>query len=119
MTEPSEFAQAEAALPGLEPSRPHDSAMVKAARRTITSLEAAGYLDERHAVLCQQMIELAEVVDIGRRSGKASAVAMAAAQIIATYQLMVPEASGGEGGDAWDELVADMRRSATAPRDSS
>lgn len=119
MTEPSEFAPSESALPGLEPDRPGDSAMLRATRRTIASLEGAGYLDERQAALCQLLLELADVVDAGRRQGKASAVAMAAAQILSTYELLVPESKGGGEGDEWEELVADMRRSAAAPRDAT
>lgn len=119
MTDPNEFAQADELLPGLEPPQRGESAMMRATRRTITALEGAHYLDERQAALCQLMLELAEVVDAGRRQGKASAVAMAAAQILATYELLVPEAKGGDDGDEWAALVADMRRSATAPRDST
>jgi hypothetical protein len=120
MTDPNDFAEAEELLPGLEPPAARDSAMVKAARRTLASLHAIGKVDETHAVLCQQMLELADVVDRGRRQGKASAVAMAAAQIIATYQLMVPETKGGDGdADEWSRLVEEVRRSATTPRDAT
>lgn len=119
MTEPSEFAQADDLLPGLDPPRRGESAMVRAARRTIAALSGDGYLDESHAILCQQILELAEVVDAGRRQGKASAVAMAAAQIIATYEKLVPESAGGSEDDAaWSELVAEFRRSAAPVRDS-
>lgn len=106
------------ALPGLEePTRP-EAEIVAAARRSLRALEAVGLLDERHAVLCQQMIELAKVIDAGRRSGRASAVAMAAAQLLATYQAIVPESEGGDN-DEWSELVAEFRRSAPEIRDQA
>lgn len=105
-------------LPGLEEPAHRESEIVAAARRSLRALEAVGLLDERHAVLCQQMIELARVIDAGRWQGKASAVAMAAAQLLATYQVMVPESEGGEN-DEWSELVAEFRRSAPTVRDQA
>lgn len=117
MTEPADYAGDEL-LPGLEPDRPRDSELVKATRRSIRALEAAGYLDETHAGRTRLLIELAMVVDAGVRQGKASAAAMAAAQILATYEQLVPEAKEGDG-DAYLELVAEIRRSATAPRDTT
>lgn len=119
MTDPADFDPTESALPGLDAPARGESSMKLAARRSITALEAAGYLDETHAVLCEQMLQLADAVDAGRRQGKASAVAMAATALLATYQLMVPESKGGDGGDEWHDLVADIRRSATTPRDTT
>jgi hypothetical protein len=115
---PPEFAPAEV-LPGMETPAAHDSRLRKAAHRTIVALEAAGYLDERHAVVTQLILDLADVVDAGRRQGRASAAAMAAAQLIAAYQLLVPETKGGDGNGALDELVADIRRRAAETRDPS
>ena len=119
MTEPVDYEPDESALPGLEPPKRGESAMLSATRRTIASLDAAGFLDETHAALCQLLIELAQVVDAGRRQGKASAVAMAAAQILATYEKLVPESAGGSEDDAaWSELVAEFRRGAAPLRDT-
>lgn len=106
------------ALPGLEPPKRGEVAIVLACRRTLVSLEAAGLLEERHAILAQSMLELAQVVDAGRRQGKASAVAMAAAQILAIYQQLVPDSEGGET-DEWNELVAEFRRSSPEVRDQA
>jgi len=118
-TGPENFAQDEQLLPGLEPPSRGEPAIKVAARRTITALEAAGFLDERHAVICQLILDLAEVVDAGRRQGKASAAAMAAAQLLAAYTLLMPEANEGGGDDDWSTFVADLRRSATEVRDAA
>jgi hypothetical protein len=111
-----EFGPAEP-LPGMGPWSAHDSKLRQAAHRSIVALSGAGYLDERHAVITQLILDLADVVDAGRRQGRASSAAMAAAQLIAAYQLLVPEAKGGEGNGALDELVAEIRRGAATARD--
>lgn len=115
MTEPTDFERDEAALPGLDAPRPHAPAIVLATRRTIAQLHTAGLVDESHAMLLQLLLDLAEVVDSGRRQGRASAVAMAAAQMLAAYAVLVPPTppdEGGGQGDAFDELAADLRRAA-------
>ncbi len=112
MTDPSDFDQREAVLPGLEPARPHSPAIVLATRRTIAQLVDDGLADESHAMLLQLLLDLADVVDTGRRQGKASAVAMAAAQMLAAYAVLVPptdDPGGGDTGDAFDELAGDLR----------
>jgi hypothetical protein len=120
VSDDARFEATEQLLPGLEPPKPTEPALVKAARRSIVALEAAGYLDERHAVLCQLVLDMAEVTDTGRRHGRASAAAMAAAQLQAAYVLLMPEAiEGGEGNDEWGQLVAEIRRSTTPVRDQA
>lgn len=119
MTTPENFARDEQLLPGLEPPSRGEPAIKLAARRTLVALEAAGYLDERHAVINQLILDLADVVESGRVQGKASAAAMAAAQLLAAYQLLMPEASEGGGDDDWSQFVADLRRSATQIRDAA
>lgn len=105
-------ARSESVLPGLEPPAPCESALTRAARRTIVQLEALGLLDDRHAVVCQLVLDLS-----GRVAGaKDYAAANLSAQLLAAYQLLIPQSEGG-GGDAWDEFVADLRRSATEARD--
>lgn len=104
-------------LPGLEPPARGEPAIVSATRRTLAAMEALGLVDELHAQPMQLLLDLAWVVDSGRRQGKASAVAMAAAQMIATYQLLMPESAGGGETDEWNQLVADLRRSSPALRD--
>lgn len=118
MTTGGDFAPQEL-LPGLEPPARGESAIKRAARRTLTALEAAGYLDERHAVICQLVLDLADVVEAGRLQGKASAAAMAAAQLLAAYEHLMPETTEGGGDDDWSTFVADMRRSAAEVRDAA
>lgn len=117
MPEPADFEATEAALPGLEPDAPRDSALKVAARRSIRALESAGYLDDRHAVVCQLILDLADVISAASKRGQAAAAGMSAAQLLAAFSLLLPEATEGGGSDGWDELVADLRRSAAASRD--
>jgi hypothetical protein len=114
VTEPAEFARTEDVLPGLEPPKVGESALKRSARRTIVQLEALGLLDDRHAVVCQLMLDLADRVD----RAKDYAAANLGAQLLAAYTLLIPQAEGGAGDD-WDEFVADLRRSATAARDQA
>ncbi len=115
MTEHDESAPM---IPGLEPPAPRESALERAARRTIAAIAEEQLLTERHAVICQLILDLAASIDAGRRSGKASAVAMAAAQLQSAYELLpIPE--GGDSDGAWDELVAELRRSGPAVRDQA
>ena len=111
MTESTPIEPDQPALPGLDvdEDRPGPGGELRAAaRRSIRALSEAGYLDESHAVLCQLMLQLADAVDAGVRYGKASAAAMAAAQLLATYQAMRPE-GGDSDVNEFDELVAQLR----------
>jgi len=82
-------------LPGLEPSRESDSAMVKAARQTLAALHADDKLRPEHALLTQLILSLAAAIDGGTRSGRASAVAMAAKELReALLQLDPPPEEG-------------------------
>ena len=108
-------------IPGLEPPQPRESALKLAARRTIAELQRLAMLDDSHAVICQLILDLCDVVDAGRRQGRASAAAMAAAQLLAAYQLLKPEAKGGgdEDDQAWSELVEAFRRGTAKIRDAT
>lgn len=97
------------AIPGLDAAPRGASELDKATRRTIVALTAVGLVGEREAMVCQLMLDLAVVVDAGRRQGKAAAAAMAATQLLAAYQLLVPDAVEGGGDDAFDELARDLR----------
>jgi hypothetical protein len=82
-------------LPGLEPGHASDSAMVKAARQTLAALQAADKLRPEHALLTQLILSLAAAIDGGTRSGRASAVAMAAKELReALLQLDPPPEEG-------------------------
>lgn len=96
------------ALPGLalpEP-RPQDGPMVQAAAITLESLRAAGRLEPRHAVLVQLVTSLAGAIDRGVQSGRASAVAMAAKQLLETMLVLDPPPEDGNAADAAREALA-------------
>ena len=86
------------ALPGLGDARASDSPMVRACRQTIDALADAGKLEPRHAVLTQLMLSLCEAIDAGRRSGRASAVAMAARELRDTMLTLDPPPEEGDAG---------------------
>lgn len=96
------------ALPGMDGPREHDSAMVRACRQTIVALEAAGKLLPQHAVLTQLLLALSEAIDGGRRSGRASAVAMAARELRDTLLMIDPPPEDGAAGDAALQLLREF-----------
>lgn len=106
-------------IPGLgmvEAPAAAESQLETAARRTLTALWNSGALDDTHALACQLVIELARAVDAGTRAGKASAVAMAAAQLRETWQALLPVDGAGAGeGEALAALVRDLRASSGLP----
>ena len=61
------------------------------------------------------MLDLADSVDAGRRSGRASAVAMAARELLATYARIAP-AAAVDDRDEWSEFMAEVRRAAVEAR---
>lgn len=65
------------------------------------------------------MLELAREFDLSRGRAKAYAVANLAAQILAAYTLLMPDAAGGGDSDEWSDLMADIRRSAAETRDTT
>ena len=113
------FTRRDDPLPGLEPADAHASDIEIAARRTIDQLESLGLLDERHSIVCQTLLELAREFYESRGRAKAYAVANLAAQILAAYTLLMPDAAGGGDSDEWSDLMADIRRSAAEARDTA
>lgn len=78
------------------------SAMERAAGATLTELRDAGLLRPEHALHVQLVMELARAVGTGARSGRASAVAMAAKQLTETMALLPmpdPEDTPAGGAD--------------------
>jgi hypothetical protein len=92
------MSDAQLALPGMEPARENESPMVRACRQTIDALATAGKLLPHHAVLTQLLMALAEAIDGGRRSGRASAVAMAARELRDTLLMIDPPPEDGKAG---------------------
>lgn len=98
-------------LPGLEGARDNDSAMVRATRMTLEAWATSGKLLPHHAVLTQLMLSLAQAIDGGARSGRASAVAMAAQQLQSVVQLIdPPDETPGAGVEALRLLQEFMGR---------
>lgn len=79
-------------LPGLEVPDPHpsDSAMVRAAKLTLAELRRSGRVTGRHAVQVELVLALAQAIDRGTRSGRASAVAMASKELRETMLVLDP-----------------------------
>jgi hypothetical protein len=102
------------ALPGLETPRPGAGDLEKATHRTIAELDALGLIEPRHAMTCQLMIELARAVEAGRKSGRASAVALAAAQLREAFMSLPEPETTPDGDDAWNQLADDLRAAAAA-----
>lgn len=96
------------ALPGMDGPRDNDSAMVKACRQTIEALANCGKLLPQHAVLTQLLLALSEAIDGGRRSGRASAVAMAARELRDTLLMIDPPPEDGAAGDAALQLLREF-----------
>lgn len=108
-------------LPGMEPARETDSLMVKACRQTIDALAEAGKLKPQHAVLTQLLLALSEAIDGGRRSGRASAVAMAAKELRETILMIDPpddDAASDDAAKALREFIERVEQAANE-RDAS
>lgn len=73
-----------------------DSAMVKAAKATLAQLELHDKLPQERAVLSQLVLALAQAIDGGAKSGRASAVALAAAQLRETILVLDPPPPDGD-----------------------
>lgn len=103
MTDP---AETEPTLPGLELHTPGTtaSALRLSVQRTIEALDERGLLEPAHEALCQLALELADAVAKGRSQGRASAVAMAAAQLRETLQAL-PEPATMSAHEAFAKFV--------------
>lgn len=99
-------------IPGLEPPRPGVGALERATRETLQSLREAQLLEPRHAMTCQLMIELARSVEQGRKAGRASAVAMAAAQLREAFLSLPEPAEGGGEDDPFAKLARELHDAA-------
>jgi hypothetical protein len=93
-------------LPGLDGPREYESPMVVAARSTLQALAELGRLEPRHAVLTQLILSLAEAIDRGTRTGRASAVALASKELReALLQLDPPPEDGDQAVEARASLA--------------
>lgn len=112
-------------IPGLEVAAPppgKDGPMAKAAHVTLLALADAHAISPRHQVLVQLVQSLAGAIDAGVASGRASAVAMAAKQLLETMLVLDPPEGPAASGDAMDKLEAlfarlELEANGAAPRD--
>lgn len=101
-------------IPGLEvPGTASDGPMAKAAAVSIQALADSGNLEPRHQVLVQLVHSLAGAIDKGVHAGKASAVAMAAKQLLDTMVVLDPPPEDGTDSQRLArELLAEFHRKA-------
>lgn len=111
MTEPNDFDQVDAQLPGLEPGPPGQGKNEEAARRTIKALKVSGLLAESHSVMCEALLTAARQLDRASSSARAKdyGVANLLAQLRETYLVLVSDVDK-EGGErsAWDDFLDDL-----------
>lgn len=103
-------------LPGLELEPGYGTAsgaLRNSVVETIKALHEDGLLQPRHAAQCQLALELADAVTAGTRSGRASAVAMAAAQLRETL-LSLPQPKEGTLEDKFTDWIAALNSAADA-----
>ena len=81
-------------------------------REAYRILESEGLLPEREALTAQLILSLADVVATSTRYGKASAAAIAAAQILAALDRLTPDTEGGDDGDDYTRLADELRAAA-------
>lgn len=112
----SDFAAADATLPlpGLEDPGDGVTELETAVRRSLKALDQAGVLTETHALPMQLVLDLARAVGMATRAGRASAAAMAAAQLREAWQLLPVVDMQSGVSDQWDQLAQDLRREAQA-----
>lgn len=88
-------------LPGIDLSdRDNDTPMVRAVRATVAQLREEGKLARADAAMVQLALSLAAAIDGGARSGRASAVAMAAQQLRDTLLVLDPPPEEGTASEA-------------------
>lgn len=85
-----------------------------AARRSLAALDAAGVLTEAHALPMALVLDLSRAVAVGTRTGKASAAAMAAAQLREAFAMLPDLPAGTAEDDPWTLLVAELRKAGAA-----
>lgn len=94
-------------LPGLDDPTQSAQHLELAVRRTLDAINTAGLITARDAGMMQLCLELSRAVTAGVRSGRASAVAMAARELRETL-LALPQPEAAPAGDEWRDLVQRM-----------
>lgn len=107
MNEQPTFPGLEVGVPNDAPRTVTESPMLSAARMTLTELREQGLLRREHGAIVQLTLELAQAVAAGVRSGRASAVALAARELRETIAMLpIPDDDvPAENGD-WEAFRA-------------
>lgn len=101
-TEPNEE---QPTLPGLELGLERTrGALRNAVVVTLDALKADGLLEPRHTAVAQLALELADAVTRGTLSGRASAAAMAAAQLLAALE-QLPQPLAADAQERFNRFV--------------
>ena len=97
-------------IPGLDTPEGHhrEGPMVQSARQSLQALREENRLEARHAVLVQLVVSLAGAIDKGVQSGRASAVAMAAKQLLETMLVLDPPPEDGHADADAQRVLAEF-----------
>lgn len=115
-------AQSALPLPGLEPTARKASDLEVAVRRTLAALDGEGLVHEVDAGKLQLALELAEVISVKKRSGRASTIGNDARVLMEILNDFKEEASEVDADlaatmAAWSEEVQRAADAATEVRD--
>src|SRR4051794_9635734 len=93
----------------LEQARVGSSLLRQAVEATLSELQAMGLLSRQHYGLAILTLDLADAVDAGKRSGRASAAAMAAGELRETL-LSLPQPQVAGEAEQYAELRARLEQ---------
>lgn len=92
----------------MAPHDDRDTPLVKATKATLDKLREVDRLPPERAALAQLCLSLAAAIDGGARSGRASAVAMAAAQLRETMLVLDPPPEDSDGSADSMRLLGEL-----------
>lgn len=99
-------ADAPLPLPGMEDPTPRQVQYLEVGvRRTIARLVELGYVDEMHAAHTAAAIELAQIIDAKKSSGKMSTVGNDMRAMIELLDRLVPEREDGEANKLLNQML--------------
>jgi hypothetical protein len=92
----------------MAPAREGDTPLVLATKATLATLRDHDRLPPERAALAQLCLSLAAAIDGGARNGRASAVAMAAAQLRETMLVLDPPPEDSDAGAEAHRLLGEF-----------
>jgi hypothetical protein len=101
-------SETQPALPGLELDAEltgQRGALRNSVVLTLDALKSDGLLEPRHTAIAQLALTLADAVERGARNGRASAAAMAAAQLLAALD-QLPKPLAADAQERFERFVA-------------